>query len=234
MANTAIKQFNFYNRYLWEAADFDNFQSGFTDEYRGLAEIFAGAYSNLEISLLTGLGFQAASGIVAGGRGRLLTLGTATSGVFTSPSGNPAKSLVVLRPTSTDVDSIPNPEDPFSTVLLHRLLGASLVIINGTPAASPSYPATVDGDAILFGVTLTASQSTLSASNFDYDIRTIPQFDLYKKNSRGSRIIGGGAVVYAPSLNLQSGHVWSGPGDIHAPGTITGTGTLSTTGTIYS
>lgn len=234
MANTQIRQYKFYPRYVWNAVDFENFQQALTDEYRGIFEVFGGAYSNIELSLTTGLNVTAASGIAIGGRGRILTLATSGTVAFASPSVNPAKSLLILRPSESNQTPIAEPTNTLNTVYLNKQLDTTLMVLNGTPAASPSYPTIQDGDLILAGVSLTAGQTTLLAANFDFDTRNIPRLDLIKKKSYSSRIIGDGSVVYAPSLNIQSGHTWTGAGDIHAPGIVTGLGVLATTGLMYS
>lgn len=234
MSNTAIKFFNWVTRYKVTATDMNAQQSALSDEYRGLFEILAGAYTNIELSIPSGLSVSAASGIAVGGLGRICQLSSAATATFTSPSGNPAKSLLVLRPSETAVDSTVSPTNPLATFFLHNRLDTTLVAINGTPAGSPVYPSTQAGDVVLCGVTLTNGQTTIGAADIDFSVRNIPRLDLMKSRSYSSRIIGAGSVAYAPSLNLQSGHTWTGAGDIHAAGAITGTGVLATTGTIYS
>jgi hypothetical protein len=164
-----IRDFYFYFKYLWAPADFENMQAWLRGSIEGLAEgAFGGAgLSGLNVVPATGLTVDVDSGLGVSPQGRLLVLAAPGSATFASPSGNPAWSLLVLRPTLTNVNFIPEPVNPSNPVPLHQQFGASLVVINGTPSPTPSYPATQSGDIVLMGVKLAASQSSIAITDFD-------------------------------------------------------------------
>lgn len=167
--NADIRDFYFYFKYLWAPADFENLQKWLRASIEGTAE---GAYGAAILSGLNptaggGLNVDIDSGLAVNYKGRLLVLAAPGSGTFASPVGNPAWSLLVLRPSETNTNLIPEPQNPSNNVPLHLQFGASLVVINGTPSVTPSYPATQAGDVIVAGVKLTAGQVTILQSDID-------------------------------------------------------------------
>ena len=177
MSLNDIRQFNFYYGYLWNQVDFANLQGWIYDSVQGVAN---GAFGS---SSLTGLAVTApgtmalnvTNGIGVNASGRLLVnTATQNSPAFASPAGNPAYSLLVLRPNDTDGTPVPSPSDPTQSVNLHHFLGATLAVINGTPAATPSYPAALANDIILCGVKLTSGQASITSASLDYSVAQTP------------------------------------------------------------
>jgi len=176
MALVDIRQFVFYFKYLWSPADFLNMQTWLQSEYRAIAEGGFGAsiLSGIKASVSSGLTVSMTNGIAVNSDGRIVVF-VAANATFASPAGNPARSLLVLRPKLTSANFIPEPVNPANSVPLHQKLEYDLVVINGTPAATPVYPSTVAGDIVVLGVSLTASQVTLVATNFDREPIDIPR-----------------------------------------------------------
>lgn len=175
-AETNYALYNFYRRYRWTEDDFTGWQHGMVGLGRGMFEgLFGGA-------VMEGLGYLGSSsltvavdgGIAAGPSGNLLVIGAQVSGSFASPAGNPARSLVVIRPKIVDDTPITRPTAPFDSVYLKELQEAEVVILNGTPAASPVYPTPAANDVVLFGVRLAAAASSFVATDVDLEVRAIP------------------------------------------------------------
>lgn len=176
MANADIKQFLFYLKYLWSPTDFQNLQSWLQSETRGIAEgAFGGAVlSGLQPSAGGGLNVNIASGIAVDPNGRIIVIDS-TSVTVDSPVGNPAKTLIVARPKLTNSGFIPEPTQPSNSVPLHQDLDYDIVVLNGTPAPNPTFPATQAGDVVLVGINLTAGHATVVYSNFDFSAVNLPK-----------------------------------------------------------
>lgn len=183
-ANSAIALYNFYRRYLWTDTDFSKWQTGMVQYAQGIMDgLFHGAcLQGLGYLANTGLNVQVDGGIAVGPTGQLLVLpATGSYGAtanFASPVANPARSLVVIRPNITQSNYITRPTNPFDSVPLQQIQGANVVVIDGTPAAQPAYPATQPGDVVLFGVRLAAGAATFASTDLDFEVR-----DLMGKNS---------------------------------------------------
>lgn len=177
MANDSIREFYFYFKYLWSPEDFENMQDWLQDEFRGIAEgAFGGSIlSGLQASPGGGMTVDISAGLAVSPSGRLIVVPTTQNATVASPSGNPAKTLIVLRPTSTDTESIPEPVNPSNNVNLHAAHGYQVVVINGTPAASPSYPSTQADDVVLMGLELDASHATIVVGDFDRSPIDLPR-----------------------------------------------------------
>ncbi len=119
-----------------------------------------------------------AAGIAIGPTGYLMVQNDITALTFVAPGSNTRKDLVVIRPLLTNASPITRPTSPFDTVYLTTLQDCQVVVIAGTSAASPVYPAIVAGDIVLCGVRIATGQTTFVASDFDLEVK-----DLYGKNS---------------------------------------------------
>lgn len=164
-----IRQFNFYDQYLWQAADFTNFQSWLQQTTAGIAQ---GAFckavlSGLDVVPSGGMNVNVAAGIAVNNVGRLMMSDSQVLALTSDPS-NAVWALVVLRPVNTDMDLIPEPLSPLTMVPLDTKLGYQLLVLQGTPSGSPAYPATNVGDVVLMGVKMTAAQSSLTYASFDF------------------------------------------------------------------
>lgn len=176
-ASTDYRKFNFYQRYVWKAADFTNMQQWIFEMAQGVFEGALGGavLQGSAVTLTSGLGVAVAAGICVAPNGRLMVLTGSDTATLASPSGNPAFSLVVARPLDVQETPIPDPINPSITDQLHVGQSYQIVVINGTPAASPSYPAVLSTDVILMGFQLTTAQTTLTSASFDGSVISRPK-----------------------------------------------------------
>lgn len=177
MALTDIRKHNFYQKYDWLPADFANMQSWIWGALAALAEGAHGAavLSGLEPVPAGSMNVQIGSGIASDGNGQPLVLAAPEVIAVPSPVGNPARSLIILRPTTENADYMPEPVNPSNSVPLTVKQKYTLMVLSGTPAGSPSYPATQAGDVVVAGVKLTAGHATIQASDFDYGVVSRPR-----------------------------------------------------------
>lgn len=175
MASNSINIYNFYFRYLWTQDDFTSFQSALFDSFQGLAEgMTGGAIVNGCFVRRSGsTTIQVGPGIAISPSGRLMVTTANTSLPFTKPVGFQERALIVMRPKDVDNTPITSPTDPNSTVNLRKQLTAEIVLVRGTPALSPDYPAKGADDVILCGVTLDPTFNLNGNSDFDWSIREI-------------------------------------------------------------
>lgn len=169
MALSDLKIFQWYQKYIVKAADLTNVVTWLRGMSEGTFEGLTGAaiLKGLKVTPSSGLTVNVEAGIAVDPNGRIIVIDAATA-TFASPVGNPAKSLLVARPKLTDTTLIPEPINPTNSVYLYKKFEYDLVIINGTPASTPSYPATQANDVILMGVKLTAGHSTIAVSDLDF------------------------------------------------------------------
>lgn len=175
MASNSINIYNFYFRYLWTQDDFTNFQSALFDSFQGLAEgMTGGAIVNGCFVRRSGsTTIQVGPGIAITPAGRLMVTTSNTSLPFTKPVGGRERALIVMRPKDVDNTPITSPTDPNSTVNLKKQLTAEIVLVRGTPATNPDYPAKGANDVILCGVSLDPSFNLNGNSDLDWSIREI-------------------------------------------------------------
>jgi hypothetical protein len=173
MANASHVLFNFYRRYRWRAADFTALQGSLVEQIRALAEGLASksVVDGYSYTGATGLTVGVEAGIALGPTGNLLIQTAAATATFASPVANPAWSLLVVRPKLTNSESMTRPTNPFDTVYLKQVNASELVVINGTPAASPAYPSIQSNDVVLFGVKLEAGASAVTTAKLDLLVR---------------------------------------------------------------
>lgn len=173
--STDIREFNFYTDYLWSPTDFLNLQTWLQAEMRGSAlgrsgkSILSGCLANPG----GGLNVSVSDGVAVDSNGRIVVFSAANVAVA-SPSVNPARTLIVLRPKLVDMTSIPTPDDPMTPVFLHEKLSYDLIALNGTPAGSPVYPSAQANDIIVTGILIPAATVTLLASMFERYVISVP------------------------------------------------------------
>lgn len=169
MVNPANAFFYFYRRYKWTASDFTNFQNAMATLPRdAMAGLLGGAVlTGFGVSSVSGLLLQAASGVACGSDGYLMAITGSSNVAVTASNANPVKHLIVCRKMLVDANLITSPTSPFSQVPLNQLQEAQVLVLGGTPAASPSYPPALSGDVVLCGISLAASASTIASSNID-------------------------------------------------------------------
>lgn len=155
-------------KFKWRVEDMRNLQQWVFDSINALAQgvVGPGVLSGLRVVPLSGMTVRVLPGIAINEDGKLLIVNANTDVVVSSPSGNPARSLVVIRPLLTETTSTPIPTNPSSNFDLHEIQGAEVVVINGTPAATPAYPAITAGDVILMGLELSTSHSTITTADY--------------------------------------------------------------------
>lgn len=169
MALSDIRDFYYYTKYLWSAGDFTNFQTWIKARIEGFGEGFSGGgiLSGLRCTPGGGLNVSVPAGIGLSPSGKLLVSDATALAAVASPVGNPAWSLIVLRPTNTDLTLIPEPLNPANNVPLHKKTSYTLTVLNGTPAVSPSYPTPDADDLVIMGVKLTAGHVTIASTDLD-------------------------------------------------------------------
>lgn len=196
MLTALVNFFNFYQKYLWSPTDFLNFQNaflyyiGWLAAPSGTGRILAG----LLPSAGGGMVVSVSPGVCAGGNGQLMYLPTTGSATLATPAGNPAISLVVMRPTIVQNNNINQPTNPAVQVPLWQQYTYTLVAINGTPASTPVAPATLAGDVIVAEVHLTSGQSTITEASFFYNL-TNANSGLRVNNIRVSKAVSDTALV---------------------------------------
>lgn len=188
MASSDIERFNFYPQYKWQPDDFDDFQTWIDDTIDALMEGAFGAacLSGLNVTPNGGMQVAIAAGIAVNASGRLVVVPSQETANLVADGSNPRRSLVVLRPTVTDADDIPEPVNPPNMVPLHEVRGYSVVVISGTPAGTPAYPSIVAGDIIVMGIKIAAGQTVLAQADMDHGKR-----DVRRKSQERVRLITG-------------------------------------------
>lgn len=179
MAQEQLPLFNFYHRYKWTAADFEAWQNGMIGIGRSVFEgLFNGAVMSGFEAAATGMDVSVSGGIAVGSSGYLMVENDENVLSFSAPGSNSRRDLVVARPLLVNAVPITRPTPPFDTVYLQELQDCELIVIQGTPAAAPEYPAKQDGDVALFGVRTFFGQASIVEEDLDFEVR-----DIYGKNS---------------------------------------------------
>lgn len=177
MASTDLRKFNFYPEYIWQAADFDNYQTWQMGIFEG---VFDGAFGAAVLKGLRpsgggGMTLLVDSGVGVNTDGRIVVVGSQLNTTVASPSGNPARTLAVLRPKLTAMTTIPEPVNPSNPVPLHEKIDYDLIVLNGTPAGSPVYPSTQSGDIIVCGLKLNNGHTTITEADLDWGVVDRPR-----------------------------------------------------------
>ena len=174
--------YNFYFKYDWQPADFLAFQIALA-EYIGL---FSGGnpmvLSGLNPTPAGGLNVNIAPGVCVNSAGYPMFIPTTQTVAVLSPTGgNPAISLIVSRPLITQNNNIPTPTNPAVNVPLNQTQGGQILVLNGTPGATPVAPIPGTGDVGVGELNLGAGISTIASSNFLYDL-------VNRSNKKSSRV----------------------------------------------
>lgn len=175
MANANSSLFYWYRRYRVRAQDMTDFQTAMLEGSRGLGEGAVGGsvLVGFEVTLPGVMDIDFAEGIACGPTGNLLVTNAVENITVEAPTGAfPVKSLVVARPLLVDDDYITKPTSPFDSVPLRQIQRMEVVVIDGTPAASPVYPSKEANDVILVGLKLDPSTVSLTdEDNLDFTVR---------------------------------------------------------------
>lgn len=179
MASNDIRRFHFYEQYIWQAIDFENYQKWVDQFFKAISEGANGAavLAGLDVTPNGGMNVQIAPGIAVSPTGQVMVVPTAQVAVFASDPTNPVKHLLVARPLLTDGTLIPQPTNPLVDVPLHQQQGYQLVVISGTPAASPTYPTGLvqAEDTIIASLSLVAGQTTIAQTDLDRALINVPR-----------------------------------------------------------
>lgn len=173
---TADSFFYWYRRYRVTAQDMTDFQSALANQARGLGE---GAYngsvlSGFTLDLAGGMDLDVSAGVAIGPTGYLHAVASVQTVSAEAPTGSlPCRSIVVSRPKLTPEVTITKPTSPFEPVALRQRQDSEVVVIQGTPSATPDYPSKEDGDVILAGLRLAPGQTSLAASDLDFEVREV-------------------------------------------------------------
>lgn len=172
MATSDLRQFYFYQDYIWTPNDFENLQTWIWGAFQSVFEGSFGAavLSGLKPTTGGSLTLNIAAGIAVGDSGQVIVSPGALNPVIPAPGGSPQNSLVILRPTSTDMTMIPTPDNPAVLVPLHAAKSFQVVVLSKVPAFENDYPAKQSGDVIVIGVQLQAGASVINNSNLDYGV----------------------------------------------------------------
>jgi hypothetical protein len=192
MALTDIRNFNFYQKYLWSPTDFQNLQQWLRGSIEGLFEGLTGAavLDGLVVSPGGGMTLTVSTGIAVNENGRMVVVSPSLSTTITAPTLNPRRDLLILRPKVTNTTLIPQPTNPSNQVPLHQQFGYDFLLLNGAQGVNPAYPATQAGDIVLAGVYSEPSTTVLTQANLDIGVTDRPR----KRRSRVKVLKGNSAI----------------------------------------
>lgn len=106
---------------------------------------------------------------------------------ITSDPTNPKWSLLVLQYQQVGNFPVPQPSDPINTVYLNLIDGFQLILRDGTPSPTPSYPAVQQGDIVLRGIQIPAGATLASQCTLDFSVSS---FALMAADSFDNRLYG--------------------------------------------
>lgn len=177
MATNDIRQFIWYPQYIVQPQDMTGLQQYLRATSETSMEGLTGAaiLSGMRPSAAGGMNVSIGAGIAASAAGRLAILQNDAQVTVASDPALPTRTLVVARPSLTNVDSIIEPLNPPTVVPFTQRLDMSLVVIPGTPAASPSYPSKQAGDIVLLGLLIPAAAASVSVTDFEIGPREVPK-----------------------------------------------------------
>lgn len=170
MATSDLRRFYFYQDYIWTPDDFTNLQDWI---YGSMQSVFEGAFGAAVLKGLVatpggGLNLNISSGIAVGDNGEIMVSPTDLVANIPSPGGSNQNSLVVLRPTSTDMTDIPEPDNLSNTVPLHAKKYFEVVVLSKVPTFEGDYPTKQSGDCVVMGIRLLSGDTSIDQTKIDY------------------------------------------------------------------
>jgi hypothetical protein len=175
--NDSVALYNFYRRYLWSSDDFTAFQQGMVDNVRNSLGSLMGpaVLSGGAITPGSGLSVNVAGFVAVGDDGYVHVKNSTTSNLALAAAHATLarKDLIVARKSLVNGTMISRPTTPFDSVALTTLQKTQVVVITGTPGASPAYPSKLAGDVVLGGVTVPATATV--PGTIDTSIKEIVQ-----------------------------------------------------------
>lgn len=168
--------FNFYKRYIWTANDFANFQEAVQDLSRTAdGGSFQGAVvKGMDVSPVSGMVLSVEPGVAISASGYALIKEASENVEVTAASANLKRSLLVIRPKLVLNTVITKPTSPFEQVFLKTTQDSELVVIDGTPSATPEYPSKESEDVVVCGLRLYNGQTTVTDDDIEWMDREIP------------------------------------------------------------
>lgn len=151
----------------WQATDFETFQSYIEAYFKEIATANWGtgvAYGGL-LSVSSGLVVAVTKLLASFSTGQLVTMDASTIPVGTADPTNPRIDRIELGFALTNNTNRNNAASV--SVVFDKLVVATLYVNPGTPAGSPTAPATTAGRISLGTVTVNATQTLLTAASFD-------------------------------------------------------------------
>ncbi len=230
MATEARPLFDFYFRYKWNEVDFADWQNTMIGTMRDTIGSIFGP------SLISG------GAVAPSGSTRAVTVAayeTVNSAGYTSvrnstvlaaisanASGNPRKDLIVARPLLTNQTMISRPTSPFDSVPFKIGQDTQVVVIAGTPAGSPTYPAKVAGDVVLAGLAVANGATSFSGGDIDTTVTEVLSGNTNFSNWVVGKDIHGTVAITGDSGATRAAIVAAG-GNGHAAITATGSGSAA-------
>lgn len=176
--STPAELFDFYFRYKWGPAEFEDFQAGMVDTVRVSAgSLVNGAVlSGAEISPSGGGMVLAVTAYVANGPDGYTHISETTKNVTiaTAHATLPRIDMVVSRAIETTTQSITRPTSPFDSVPFRRRQDCELVVLSGTASATPSDPTPSTNDVVLTRVYVPAASVAVAQNQIEYGARDVP------------------------------------------------------------
>jgi hypothetical protein len=227
MATEARPLFDFYFRYKWNEVDFADWQ----DTMIGTMRDTFGA--------IFGPALIAGGAVAPSGSTRAVTVAayetvnedgylcvrnsTVLASVTANSSGQARKDLIVSRPLLTNQTTITRPTSPFDTVPFHVGQDTEIVVIPGTPAGSPVYPAKVDGDVIIAGLAVANGATSFSSGNIDNTVTEVLSGNTNFADWVVGKDVHGTAAITGDASSTRAALVATG-GNGEAGGDFTGAG----------
>lgn len=177
MALNQFEYFNYYPGYLWRAQDFGTLQEVIQKltKYLSKGSFGAAALMGHDYGGAVNFDLDVNQGISVDPNGQPLISTTSTTVTAAGPSGGQGrKSLVVARELLVDQNFIADPGNPSNNVPLNTTSTTQIVVIDGTPAGSPTYPSKLTNDVILFGLIIGGADTQITGSSIDYSVRECP------------------------------------------------------------
>jgi hypothetical protein len=176
MASPDIRRFLAYLQYIVQPQDMDDIQRWERDSLEGLAEGSLGGsiLAGLDVQVAGGLTLQVDPGIGSSPEGRMVVVTASTQVTAAADPSFDRRSLLVLRPKETPTQFIPSPTGG-PNVPLHNKFEFDLLVIAGTPSATPTYPAPGADDVVLMGLLIPAGAGSISVTDFEVTPRMAPK-----------------------------------------------------------
>lgn len=169
---TDLRQFYFYEDYVWTPVDFANLQMWIWGAFQDVfgAAFGAAVLQGLQVAPAGGMQVTISAGLGVGDNGEIMVVGSQQMLTVPLPGADNKNYLVILRPITTDETFIPTPDNIAVSVPLHKALGYQLLTLQKTPGFKNDYPSKQSGDVVLMGIQLLAGATVVNTANLDLGI----------------------------------------------------------------